>query len=557
VSRVQEAIPAASEPNAAAKQLYVPALFFAACLSAQLYLVFFKSFNWDEFLHYNFVYQLNAGTLNLPFQVLHLRTLWWVPQMSEDIVGQMLAARVFIWVIHLLTLLMIYGLARNFTNVANSLFAAFAYLTAGYVFTQAFSIRSDPFVTATLMGALFLMASGKLSLLKALVIGALIGLAGLMTLKAVLYAPCFAGLAWLRLQETQRKAEFLGKLTVILIAAMAIFGALYLYYGSANVAEVGRPAERTSELSFYLRWFTIGGPHASYIGGAAIFCLPFLVCLVVAPFAWKRAGLKPDSKLALLGFVAPLASLLFYKNTFPYFFVFILAPAAVAIAPALGLARDRYGNAFLSLALSLIPLALAVLEPRDVLVRQRALIDYVHREFPEKPGYLDYSYMIVDYPRILPFLTSGNGARLYIEQGDAIVGREIDRGNVPFIIANKEEVLAALEDRPVPGIFLPVDLAAMRGNYVRQWDVLWREGRFIPAGTGTFEFQLRRGGNFVLDGNDLVIDGQALSHGTSITLSKGHHVVGGERNAPSTLWRGGRLPSAPPNVPMGEMFTKF
>jgi hypothetical protein len=73
-----------------------------------------------------------------------------------------------------------------------------------------------------------------------------------MTLKAVLYAPCFAGLAWLRLQETQRKAEFLGKLTVILIAAMAIFGALYLYYGSANVAEVGRPAERTSELSFYL-----------------------------------------------------------------------------------------------------------------------------------------------------------------------------------------------------------------------------------------------------------------------------------------------------------------
>jgi hypothetical protein len=39
-------------------------------------------------------------------------------------------------VIHLLTLLMIYGLARNFTNVANSLFAAFAYLTAGYVFTQ-------------------------------------------------------------------------------------------------------------------------------------------------------------------------------------------------------------------------------------------------------------------------------------------------------------------------------------------------------------------------------------------------------------------------------------
>ena len=65
--------------NAAGVADYVPALLFLVCLAAQLYLVFFKSFNWDEFLHYNFVYRLRDGTLNAPYQVVHLRLLWWAP----------------------------------------------------------------------------------------------------------------------------------------------------------------------------------------------------------------------------------------------------------------------------------------------------------------------------------------------------------------------------------------------------------------------------------------------------------------------------------------------
>jgi len=53
--------------------------------------------------------------------------------------------------------------------------------------------------------------------------------------------------------------------------------------------------------------------------------------------------------------------------------------SAFAIAPALGIVRERYGNAFLSLVLSAVPLAMTVLEPRDMIKRQRALIDYVHQ----------------------------------------------------------------------------------------------------------------------------------------------------------------------------------
>jgi len=540
----------------ATHHLYVPALLFVVCLAAQLYLVFIKSFNWDEFLHFSEVYQLRVGTLIEPFQTVHLRMLWWAPEVARNLVGQMLAARLFIWLLNLLTLSMICGVARRFVDVVTSFFAAFAYLVAGYVFTQSFSIRGDPIVAATLLFALFLMTRGSLSLMKAIAVGALIGLAGMMTFKAAFYAPCFAGLLWLEFRETPKKRQFLGRLVVLAIVTLLSFAAVYLLHTS-GLAEAPQRLRNPSSVSFYLRWLTTDLPFAGYIGREVTFAPLFFLCVALVPFAWKKAGLNADAKPALAGFVAPLAVLLFYRNTFPYFFVFILAPVAIAIAPVLGLVRKRYGNAFLAVLLSAIPLAMTVLEPRYVIGRQRALIDYVHREFPGKTGYLDYSAMIADYPRVIDYLTSGNGIRLYHETGDPVVGREIDRGNVPFIIANQGLILAALQGQPVPDTFLPTDLAAITGNYVQQWGVLWREGKQIPAGTGAYEFQLRRGGNFVLDGGALTIDGVARAQGARIRLNEGHHVVNGGRNAASTLWRGDRLPAPPPNIPMDFVFTDF
>jgi hypothetical protein len=536
--------------------LRVPLLLFGLCLAAQLYLVFFKSLNWDEFLHFSMVYQLKAGTLVQSFQVFHLRLLSWAPDSANNLLDQMRAARIFIWGMHVLTLFMIYGVARQFTNVGNAFFASFAYLTAGYAFTQGFSIRADPLVTATLMSALFLLASGRLSIGKAVGIGALIGLAGMMTFKAMFFAPCFAGLAWLQYRQAADKHRLLAGLAVLAVVALASFAAIYQLH-TWNIPERTERLRNPSSVAFYLRWFTPDLPFAAYIGREIILAPLFFLSLIFAPQAWKKAGLERDSKLAIAGFIAPLAVLLFYRNTFPYFFVFILAPVAVAIAPALGLLRDRYGNAFLAIALSVIPLALAVLEPREVIVRQKALIDYVHREFPHKTGYLDYSGMIADYPRIFDYLTSGNGIRLYHESGEPIVGREIDRGNLPFIIANQHAIVAALQGRPEPGSFLPADLSAMTGNYVQQWGVLWREGRQIPAGTKSFEFLLRRSGDFVLAGGPLGIDGATVTNGGRIHLDKGRHVVRGGRIHASTLWRGDRLPAPPPKLPMNSVFTNF
>ena len=529
---------------------------FLLCLAAQLYLVFAKSFNWDEFLHFSQVYRARAGTLDQPLQVLHARILWWAPDVASNLLDQMKVARLFMWLLNFATLFMIFGIARQFTSAENAAFAAFAYLTAGYVFTQSFSIRADPLATVTLMSALYVLADGKLSKSRAAAVGALVGLAGMFTLKAAFYAPCFAGVAWREYRETSNKREFLVNLIVLAIVALISFVAIYLWHTSSFPA-ASEPVQRPPSVSLYSRWLTFDLPFAGYIWREIIFAPFFFVAVAAAPFAWKKACLSAAQKIALAGFIAPLAVMLFYRNTFPYFFVFLLAPVAVATAPALGLVRERYGNVFMAVVLAGIPLTFAILEPKDVIARQRALVDYVHREFPRETGYLDYSSMIADYPRILKYLTSGNGIRLYHETGDPIVAREIDRGNVPFIIANQGVILRALQGNPIPETFLPADLAAMSGNYVQQWGVLWREGKQIPAGSAPFEFDLRRPGPFVLDGDAMIIDGRSVARGGKISLNKGRHVVSGARMVRSTLWRGDRLPTPPPKTSVDVVFTNF
>jgi hypothetical protein len=545
--------PALRRPAAA--NMWVPAVLFAACLATQLYLLFFKSFNWDEFLHFSFIYRLRAETLNLPFQIFHLRALEWIPDAVSNLVDQMLVARICMWAMNLLTLLLIFGIARRFGDTKDAVFASFAYLTAGFVFTQAFSIRADPVVTATLMSALFLLAGKKLTFGKAAVIGALVGIAGMMTFKATFYAPCFAGLMWMKYRGTAGRWQFASKLAVTGIAALLAFGLAYLYH-TWDFGKFAAPPRSSSSVSHFSRWLTSDLPFSYYIGVELAFAPLFFFLVLLAPLGWKKARLKADEKVALAGFIAPLATLLFYRNTFPYFFVFILAPPAVAIAPILGVIRKRFGNALPAAALSISPLALAILEPTSIIRSQRALIDYIHHEFPKKTGYLDYSGMIADYPRVITPLVSGNGIRLYYDNGDPVIAREIDRGNLPFIIVSKRVLTSTFNNDPIPHTFLPADLEAMRDNYVRQWGVLWRQGKQIPSGTEDFDFSLRRGGEFVADGR-LTIDGIAVTPGTKIMLGNGNHVVTGLRKTTFALWRGDRLPTPPPDVPMDRIFTRF
>lgn len=531
-------------------------VFLGALLMVQLYLVYFKSFNWDEFLHFSQVYTAREGTLFRPSQVLHSRILFWAPDISEHLVTQLRFARLFMWGCTLITLAGIYGLARQFTSPANALYAAIGYLAAGYVFTQSFSIRPDPLVTASLMTALLLLASGRLGFSRAIAAGLLVGLAGMITFKAVVYAPCFAGIAWWRLRKAPHPAKTITYFAATTVAAAVSFSLIYWLHtsGLADIPE--RYSSASSTARTFGQWFFSDDKFALvYVGRQALWGIVFLACLILAPFAWRQ---ERDSSLIvpLVGLAAPLILLAFYRNTFPYLFVFLLAPVSVSIAASFGVLRKRYGDYATLALLALSPIALTVLEPRDVIARQQAMIEYIHREYPEPVGYLARSGAVADYPRVISHLTTGNGIRGYNRRAEPLIAESIQRGELAFVLSTNDTITAALQGNPLPNTFLPEDVALLSENYVQQWGPLYREGKDVPAGGEVFDFTVPHTGSYTLDGPSLIIDGHSIASGQTVVLEVGPHQASGPREERTTLWRG-ELPGQPPFDWDGGFYTEF
>ncbi|MEM1195616.1 MAG: glycosyltransferase family 39 protein [Pseudomonadota bacterium] len=529
-------------------------------LLVQLYLLWFKSFNWDEFLHYGQVFAARNGTLDAPFQVLHSRILFWVPDTAISIVDQMRIARLFMFACTLITLTAIYGLAQRFTSRENALFASIAYLSAGYVFTQSFSIRADPMAAASLMSALYLMTCRDKPLASYAAAGALVGLAGMITMKSVFYAPCFAGLAWLFWSQSQEKREALICFSAATLAASLTFGAIYFWHTS-GLAPVPEHFSDTSKfLTGGRRWILPESfPALKYVVVQGAWGLVFLLGIFCAPYAWRGSKLSEAHRIALVGLAAPLLTLLFYRNTFPYFFVYLLAPVAVAISASWGLLIRRYGSVALLGSMCIAPAVLATLTPRDVIVRQGAIIDYLRSEYAPGTVYLARSSMLPDYPRVISHLATGPGMAGYNQRQRALVASAFARGELPFILATGELIISALHGKQDPRGFLAEDVAVMHDHYVRQWGPVYREGEQIEPIAGEQTVVFPRSGPYTLDGQAVFLDKERIEPGDTVVVRSGAHLIQCEEGCDrkTVFWRGERLPATPPIVSNGLFYTGF
>ncbi|MGB3469656.1 MAG: glycosyltransferase family 39 protein [Erythrobacter sp.] len=529
-------------------------------LLLQIYMVWFKSFNWDEFLHYGHVFAARNGTLDAPFQMLHARILFWVPETVNSIVDQMRIARLFMFACSLVTLAAIYGLAQRFTSRENALIATVAYLGAGYVFTQSFSIRADPMAAASLMSALYLMTCRAKPVASYIAAGALVGLSGMITMKSVFYAPCFAGMAWLFWSKSEDKAQALVCFAAAAFAAAVSFGAIYLLHKSNLAPLPERFADTSKFMAGGRRWiFPESFPAFKYTVKQAGLGFIFLLAILCAPFAWKGAKLSTACTIALAGLAAPLLTLLFYRNTYPYFFVYLLAPVAVAVSASWGLLIRRYGTAATLALICLAPIGLTSMTSRDYVIRQEAAIDYLRSEYPPGTGYLARSSMLPDYPRVISHLATGPGMAGYNQRQRPLIAEAFARGELPFILATGKTIKLGLLGRRKSQGFLPEDITVMHDHYVQQWGPIFREGEQIQSIGGEQTITIPRPGPYTLDGHAIILNNSRIEHGETVTLDAGAHSIDCVQDCEqrAVLWRGEKLPRTPPVVPAGPLYSGF
>lgn len=523
-------------------------------IACQGWLIFEKAINWDEFLHFGQIYELADGRLSGSLQSLHTRLFGWATLVSQDIVTQIQALRIAMLACAVLTSVCVVILARRLVNFETALLCGFAYLTAGFVFTNAYTYRPDPVAAVALMGALCLLAFGSLSWWRVVLSGMLVGLAGALTIKSIFYAPCFAAIVYLHwCLATGHRARALYRSVTTIAAAMLSFGLLVGLHGAALPVVEGQERDLAGSVHSFLRFFEFEQVRFVF---AEMALAPLVTLGLILLFPVARI-LPYNVKILLLGLCGPLLCIFFYRNTFPYFFTFLLPPICVAIAPVLSMLVKRYGLVPI-IALSLFgPIFLLIQEPYGTLERQRATISEVQRLFPEPTPYLSYSSYMPSYPRQFPSLISGVALGRYWQEREGQIARDIEAGRIAFVIATGDALDMVYQNKG-PAPMLPErDVAALRSNFLRYSDTIFIAGRKICPQAAEQQIHIFRSGPYSADGGDLVIDRKRVTDGNVISLTAGTHRVSYEQGGCVKLWALDHVPKLPEDFPSGPIAGGF
>lgn len=525
-------------------------------LVLQLQIALSRAINWDEFWHYSLTVLAMKGELDQPLQTFFTRAFMWVPALPGNAVDHVVLIRLFMFGCELVTLACIAGIAARFSDKTTGLLSALAYLSAGYVLQHGTSFRFDPQATALLMASLWVLLCRPASLSWMLSAGVLGGLASLITIKAVLYAPAFAGVFWLRWSEAGKDRAYIKAVTAMLIAAALTFAVAYALHASHIIAASGRGAKDIVGASAEKMFSLTSHPYWQHNLKGAIFSPATTLLVLAVPLVLLRSARPGAERVALAGLWFPLTTLGFYHNTAPYYHIFMLAPVTASACVVIRLATRRYGTGMVALFLMAGAAITMSREETGTLEKQRQLVAAANEIFGTPVGYFDSCAMLGQFPKANGFMTPW-GTERYL-RGELPSLEQIQRERVVPLVVNDDQMFAdAFNSKADVQQLLPSDLAMLRKSYLHFWGPFWIAGFDLSQNAVPSILNVVVPGPYtVASGKSIVIDGVRHEAGAVVELGRGPHKAFADSGAARLLWgRSLRTPTQP--APSAPYFTSF
>ena len=512
-----------------------PLLAIALVLALQCHLVLTRSINWDEFHFLKQVHSFARGELTSPLQTFHVRLFAWLPALDMAGVDQIRMARIFMLGCEIVTCAAIVAIARRFVSLPNAALAALAFLSVSYVFQHGWSFRTDPMATALSMSALAVLARSRLSFPSIIAIALMLGTAFMITIKIVLYAPAFAGFAWLRWTEAGRTFKSLFAIAAGPALAIGVAALLYLWHSSGLA-----PSEATAgvvERSGSTVFVAGNSPYLRFYAIAAMQSVPFVLALLLLPFAMSRdPALTSTQKLAIVGLVAMVLTPFYYLNAFPYFYAFMLAPVAAAMAVPLAAIAQRYSAALVAAVLAGWAVMLWMNEEPSELDKQRTIQIAANQMFDAPVNYFDFPGFLPEHRKANHFMTAW-GIKDYIEGRESSFTQILSEETVPLLAAVDPEknpsllsVMTGIE-RQYP--FFEEDQITLLETYRQVWGPLYVAGVEL-AGGETREWRVHVPGTYRVEA-PISVDGQGYVGGETVNLKRGTITLEAEGDVPTGL----------------------
>lgn len=499
-------------------------------LVAQFAMLFFKGINWDEFFHLHHVYEFSNGSPNRTLQTAYLRLVAWTQWLPFSSADRVVGARIIMAVCNLVTCASIFFLARRFVPARAAVLAVMAYASGGFVFTQATALRADPPATAAIMLACVLLSrqsAARLAML--LAAGVLIGVATAFTIKTVLLAPAVFALLWFgqvdrgSLRQHVQSAGLVGAGAAFGFACTIGLHSLFLL--ESPVVSSARTVKSAGAFVFSVGLF----PQARYLTLQALFAPQLVAGGILFQRATKAIALDRAERRTLGALFLPLLCLAIYSNSYPYFFVMLFAPLAVAIAPVMEwLCRIRR-EAIVLICSGASVAVMLLREDFSVLPRQRTISSMVEGVLPPDAAYLDFCGMVSNRERALPILVSNWGLKSYKEGSYPTLSEKMATSDLAIVLANNTVLASALAPRSTGSAeSLPQsDIALLRANFVPLWqNLVWVAGKRLAGRTAAAPMQFPTPGHYRVSGESILFDGDVFHDGDRLMVSRGVHTVG-------------------------------
>lgn len=532
-------------------------LLFAVFAFLALFVVFHRNLNWDEFHFLSQIYEYDQGRLRQPLQTFHVHLLHWLVWLPLDEANQIVLGRVLMFVFECGALFALYLIAKRMFDIRTALLVVAIYIASTFTIEHGASFRTDPLVLFALMAALAILMITRLQMPELIFAGTLCAVGLLVSIKGVLYLPAFFGAFVWRAHSDGLLFAFRKFAAAAIIFALA-YAVLWLSHvssleiastlqtSSSNATAVAGKAVLFSDLfprKYYIEEWGRGG-------SLTVVALAFGVVIAVIDLLKNRQTARAT---AVLLFTVPLASLLFYRNAFPYFFPFILAPVALGAAPLF----QRCTKPVIIVAVTFgCILTMIVATPRYLgkeQLAQRETVAAVRAAFPKPVNYIDRAGLIPSFPKTGFFMTSW-GMEVAIASGRDVMTDTIRKNQPPLVIVNADSLAYALDPEHVAEPILRLsrlDEKTLRENYVHHWGKIWVAGKLLEANRRQTPFEIIIAGSYTIecDVGDILIDERPTACGSVVQLSEGVHAIAASQPCKVVLRYGNQLakPAAAPS----------
>ena len=507
------------------KSRVVHCVLVLACLflwMTKVWLIPRLNINWDEFFFLSNVHAATRGELTQSLQTFYTHLFAWLPWLSGDEIEQIRAARVLMVALLGVSALLVQRLAARWFPPAAAWTAALAFLAMWPTLKHGGSFRADSLLLPLQLAALVVLTQPQQSdRNRGLGAGVLLGFATAITIKAVLLAPVVAVLGIGELREWRRGLLRLSWLAAAaLVTAAALLAAHRLSLEGTDAGAFGAAAEGAWRTTIDdAPWF----PQIETLKGLLREDLAFwLVAGAGLAWAlWRRLWPVAACALALLPVV-------FYRNSYSYYYVVMWAPACLTIAAAAAGTHEMAarvarpwiaGTAAFMLAALLgaqgVRQLYGLSYPRQL--EQRELVAAVHTIFPEPVPYIDHSGMIASFRKVNFFMSTW-GVEGYLARGRPFMPRAVASFRPPLLIENRSELIPGTRRF---GMLLAQDRELIESLYQPYWGPIRIAGAAATIrGPEAVVLQLPFEGSYRLESAHAVrIDGRYVQPGAAIDVS--------------------------------------